>query len=178
MGTIQPRKNLIGLVEAFELCKAQPELAGLKLVIAGARGWKSRSTLARIKQSPFAKDIVLTGEVEDELLAALYRRALIFVLPALYEGFGLTLLEAMSFGVPVIAADNSSLTEVVGQAGLLVDAGSAPDMADKIKTLAVSQSWRAELSEKGLARAREMTWDRAAKATLEVLERASLSSRA
>ena len=92
------------------------------------------------------------------------------MLPSLYEGFGLPVLEAMSFGLPVVCGDNSSLSEIAGGAGMLVDAESVPDIAQKLETLMASQALRAELSQKSLRRAQDFSWARAAEDTLRVLE--------
>lgn len=171
VGTVSPRKNLQRLVEAFETVKKEPDAAELKLVVCGAKGWKYEEILERIKKSPVAADIVLTGEVDDATLAGLYRNALVFAQVSLSEGFGLPVLEAMSFGLPVVCGNNSALCEIAGEAGLLVNAENVADIAEKLKTLILSQEQRADLSGKSLRRSQDFGWEKSAAMTLSVLER-------
>lgn len=122
VSTLEPRKNVARTVEAFRgWVKAQPETQAV-LVMVGSRGWKLDQLLAEIQRDPQLKGrIFLTGYVDDADLAALYSGARVFVYPSLYEGFGLPALEAMQCGTPVVTSQNSSLPEVVGEAGFLVD---------------------------------------------------------
>ncbi len=127
VGAIQPRKNLLVLIEAFEKIKSShPEM---KLVFAGAPAWSFEEILQRTKSSVFAADIVVTGKVPFAELSVLYRSASVFVFPSLYEGFGIPVLEAMACSVPAVLASNSSLPEVGGQAALYFDAGSTAQLA-------------------------------------------------
>ena len=164
LGTIQPRKNAIKLVQAFHLLKA----AGYKgkLVIAGKIGWLADDTLKVIKESPESKDIVLTGYVSDETRKALYTYADVYVLPSLYEGFGVPVLEAMACGAPVAVADNSSLPEVVGDAGLYFNATDPGGIAQAITQL---KQERNKWVKKSLQRAKHFSWDKCAQETLAVL---------
>lgn len=166
LGTIQPRKNAIKLVQAFHLLKT----AGYKgkLVIAGNIGWLADDTLTLIKESPDSKDIILTGYVSDETRKTLYTYADVYVLPSLYEGFGVPALEAMGCGAPVAVADNSSLPEVVDNAGILFNAIDPADIARAItKIKADREGW----IRKGLARAKHFSWDKCASDTLQVFTR-------
>lgn len=171
LGTLQPRKNVIKLVQAFRLLKE----AGYKgkLVLAGKIGWLAEETLAVIKSSPDAAEIVMTGYVDEETRAALYAHAEVFVLPSLYEGFGVPVLEAMASGCPVAAADNSSLPEVVGKAGLLFNASDPQDIADKVSQIRQN---RAAWVKKGLAQAKKFSWDKCAKETIVILTQAAKKS--
>lgn len=164
LGTIQPRKNAIKLVQAFHLLK-ESGYSG-KLVIAGNIGWLADETLAVIKSSPEVTDIVLTGYVSDDARKALYTYADVYVLPSLYEGFGVPALEAMACGAPVAAANNSSLPEVVGDAGVLFNAADPADIASAISTI---KSDRASWVKKSLARAQHFSWAKCAEDTLTVL---------
>ncbi len=164
LGTIQPRKNAIKLVQAFHLLK-ESGYPG-KLVIAGNIGWLADDTLALIKNSPEAKDIVLTGYVSDEVRKTLYTYADVYVLPSLYEGFGVPALEAMACGAPVAVADNSSPPEVVGESGLYFNANDPAGIARAISDL---RQERAQWSQKSLARAQHFSWSKCAKETLKVL---------
>ena len=164
LGTIQPRKNAIKLVQAFHLLK----LAGYtgKLVIAGGIGWLADDTLSVIKDSPEHQDIVLTGYVSDEARKTLYSHADVYVLPSLYEGFGVPAIEAMGCGAPVAAAGNSSLPEVLSGAGLLFN---ATDPADIARAITEIKSDRDNWVKKSLARAKHFSWEKCAKETLQVL---------
>ncbi len=164
LGTIQPRKNAIKLVQAFHLLKAQGYKG--KLVIAGGIGWMADQTLSVIKESPESKDIILTGYVSDDARKALYANADVYVLPSLYEGFGVPAIEAMSCGAPVAVSDNSSLPEVVGDAGLYFNASDPEGMAEAILLLKKDrESW----VKKSLARAKLFSWEKCAKETLKVI---------
>lgn len=168
VGSIQPRKNLIRLIEAFE------EVAGkendLKLVICGGKGWIYEKIYKKIAKSPFSSRIIITGDVADDILAGLYKNALFFVFPSLYEGFGLPVIEAMSFGLPVVCAKNSSIAEIAGDATLFFDEYSVADMSQKMLTLCRNRALRDELSVKSLQRASFFSWDKAAKETVEVFQ--------
>ncbi len=164
LGTIQPRKNAIKLVQAFRLLKEKGYKG--KLVLAGKIGWMSEESLQVINSSQDAKDIVMTGYVSDETRLALYRFADVYVLPSLYEGFGVPAIEAMGCGAPVAVANNSSLPEVVGSAGLLFDERDPASIAQAILEL---KKDRVGWSKKSLARAKQFSWDKCAEETLSVL---------
>lgn len=170
VGSIQPRKNIIRLVQAFEKIKEDPDNCNLKLVLCGGKGWLYEDTVKKIETSSAKSDIIRVENADDSLLAAFYRNAEFFVMPSLYEGFGLPVLEAMSFGLPVICANNSSLAEIAGDSALMVDGNSTKDLAEKIKILTLSQSLQAELSLKSLERVKNFSWEKAAKETLKALE--------
>ena len=166
LGTIQPRKNVIKLIQAFHLLKD----AGYpgKLVIAGRLGWLAEESLAIIKNSPHSHDIIMTGYIDDLTRKTLYTYCDAYVLPSLYEGFGLPAIEAMACGAPVAVANNSSLPEVVGGAGVLFNATDPADLAQAITTL---QKDRSAWVKKSLSRAKHFSWDKCALETLQVLER-------
>jgi glycosyltransferase involved in cell wall biosynthesis len=172
VGTIQPRKNLIRLIEAFEIIKSRRNevMPDLKLIIAGGKGWMANETYEKAKKSKFSKDIIFKGKVSDEDLAKLYQNALMFVLPSLYEGFGLPVLEAMSYGVPCIVSDNSSLTEIVDDHALLVNANSSDDIAQKISMFLNNDFLRKDFAQRSLENIKEFSWEKAGKETLEVFE--------
>ena len=164
LGTIQPRKNAIKLVQAFHLLKESGYQG--KLVIAGNIGWLADETLSVIKNSPEARDIVLTGYVSDEIRKTLYTYADVYVLPSLYEGFGVPAIEAMACGAPVAASNNSSLPEVVGSAGVLFNATDPADIAHAITEIHADRQKYVKLS---LARAKQFSWEKCARETLKVL---------
>ncbi len=164
LGTIQPRKNAKKLVQAFHLLK-EGGYKG-KLVIAGGIGWLADETLELIKSSPDSKDIVLTGYVSDELRKTLYTYSDVYVLPSLYEGFGVPAIEAMGCGAPVCVSNNSSLPEVVGDAGLLFNPSDPADIASSILEI---KKDREKWVKKSLTRAKHFSWEKCAEETLAVL---------
>lgn len=167
VGTLQPRKNVLRLLEAFALAKERSHLQET-LVLAGRRGWMPDAIERRLAEM---KDTVaMVGYVGDEDLPALYSGATAFVLPSLFEGFGMPAVEAMACGAPVIAADTSSLPEVVGEAGVLVDPLDVEAITRAIQQVCAEQELRESLRVRGLAQAKKFTWDAAAKKTLCVLE--------
>lgn len=164
VGQIQPRKNLICFIEA---CEQLPAKQGRQqLVIVGGEGWLQKPILARIRQSKRQRDILVLGRVPDDLLPALYWHASVFVLPSLYEGFGLPIVEAMASGCPVVTSNVSSMPEVAGGAAVLID----PFKVESIRQgIIEAEVRRSDLIAKGLVRAKQFTWDKTAAATANVL---------
>ncbi len=176
VGTLQPRKNLVRLIEAYErLCDAGA--ASFDLVLAGQAGWLSAPIVARARQSRWANQIYLPGYVPDADLAGLWAGACMFVFPSLYEGFGLPVLEAQAQGVPVMSATGSSLPEVAGDAALLVDPTDVEAIAQAMLRLSQDEALRQALIEKGYANVRRFSWEKAAQETLAVLEEAAQTRR-
>lgn len=170
VGSVQPRKNIVRLVQAFDMLKDTGKYPDLKLVICGGKGWMYSKIYHKINCSAHRDDIVVVGNAGNDLLASFYADASLFVMPSLYEGFGLPVLEAMSFEVPVVCADNSSLSEIADGAALLTDGYSAEDIFRKIKRVLDDRTLYKNLRRKGVARAKEFSWDKAARETLEILE--------
>src|SRR3989344_1034581 len=117
LGTLEPRKNIAGLIRAFNILRSKPEFGDLKLILAGTKGWKYSDVFNEMKDSPYSKDIIYLGYIEDSR-AYYYSLASVFVYPSFFEGFGLPVLEAMSCGTPVVTSANSSMPEVAGDAAL------------------------------------------------------------
>jgi glycosyltransferase involved in cell wall biosynthesis len=172
VGAIQPRKDLITLIKAFEALKHSnsKECSDLKLVLVGEVAWKSESTVKAAKNSKFKEDIIMTGKVNFKELAMFFRQAKIFVFPSLYEGFGIPLLEAMASKTPVITANNSSLGEVGGKAVLKFKSGNEKELAQQIKKLLSNKNLEQEMIEMGLKRIEKFSWEKCAKKTLRVLK--------
>ncbi len=170
LGTIEPRKNLETLVEAYALLRA----AGLPhaLVIAGARGWQFEGVFAKVEQLGLSGSVLFPGYVPYSEQPLWYNAADLFVYPSLYEGFGFPPLEAMACGAPVVASRTSSLPEVVGDAGLLCDPHSAEALADAVRRALTEPDLRQHLAAAGLARAGLFSWRQAAKRTAEVYAKA------
>lgn len=168
VGTIEPRKNIARLVQAF----ARLKTAGLphKLVIVGQAGWHCAPIFAEVERLNLTNDVLFTGYVPFEDLPGLYTAAESMAFPSLYEGFGLPVIEAMACGAPVVTSRSSSLMEVAGDAGLLVDPHSVEELADALHRLHTEPDLRVELSARGLSRAAEFTWIRSARATLDLYD--------
>jgi alpha-1,3-rhamnosyl/mannosyltransferase len=137
------------------------------LVLAGALGWRPRALLAEIAAEAPGR-VVMTGTVTATDLDALYRGAAAFAYPSLYEGFGLPVMDAMARGVPCVVSTASALPEVAGDAALLADPGSTGSIADALERIIGDPDLAASLAASGLERAAALSWDRTARATLDV----------
>lgn len=169
VGNIEPRKNLLAVVEAYNRLRRRTRSAPC-LAIAGGEGWKNRPIHHAAAASPFAGDIRFLGRVTDGELPALMNGALALVYPSLYEGFGLPPLEAMACGTPVITSNRSSLPEVVGDAALLVDPGDTAELADAMARIVDEEPLREDLRERGLKQAQGFSWHETARMTVQVYE--------
>jgi glycosyltransferase involved in cell wall biosynthesis len=163
LGSIQKRKNVVRLVRAF---RAMP--SGWKLVLAGGTGFGAEEALDAIRESPRRDDISTPGYISAAELETLYRRARIFAFPSLDEGFGIPVLEAMAWGVPVLTSNRSALPEAAGDAAQLVDPNDEDAMADALQRLAVDRELREQLQEQGRERALAHPWSRACDETWNV----------
>ncbi|HEY0515164.1 MAG TPA: glycosyltransferase family 1 protein [Thermoanaerobaculia bacterium] len=160
-GTLEPRKNVGALIDAWTALRAEgPQTP--PLVLAGPYGWGSER-LARRIAALAPEGLIAVGRVERARLVRIFQAASVFVYPSLYEGFGFPAAEAMACGVPVVTSDTSSLPEVVGDAGLLADPGDAGAIAGRIKALLDDPGRAAELGRRGVERAGRFRWDRAAR---------------
>jgi glycosyltransferase involved in cell wall biosynthesis len=174
VGAIQPRKNLSRLVAAYSrLRHAKPEVKLPKLVLAGKCAWLYDETLRAIKELDLSDAVIVTGYVPERDLPAMYSGALCFIYPSYFEGFGLPPLEAMQCGVPVIVGDRTSLPEVVGDAGILVNPFDVDALAAAIEKVISDSNLRTELSVQGLARAKLFNWQETARQTLAVYRKAA-----
>lgn len=168
VGTIEPRKNVDGLLRAFHHLRTKYGVTDTGLVIAGGRGWLYDQVLSLAQELDLANSAFFLGRVPDHDLHRLYVAARCHVHAAHYEGFGLPPLEAMACGTPTIVSNVSSLPEVVGDAALLVDPENWEEIAIAMHRLLSDPALHAELRQKGLQRARCFSWDLAARRTLEV----------
>lgn len=168
VGAIQPRKNLTTLIEAFEYLKK--DFADLKLVLAGEKAWLWEEVFKKAEDSAYKKDIIFTGTIDFETRNLLFEKASVFVFPSLYEGFGIPILEAMSAGVPVVAANNSSIPEAGGEAVSYFNALDKTDLVEKIKSLLSDEKLRADLIQKGKLHSEKFSWERCARETLDFLK--------
>lgn len=171
VGTIEPRKNVTRLIEAFaNLLTCQ--LADLKLVIGGAKGWFYEDVFARAEELGLEGQVMFPGYIPASELPLWYNAAELFVYPSLYEGFGLPPLEAMACGTPVVTANTSSLPEVVGEAGLTVAPLDVEGLAEAMRRVLNDATLRREMRERGLQRAQSFSWTKTARETVQVYRRA------
>ena len=168
MGTIEPRKNVGVLLDAYERLLTRPAAGLPELVLAGKATPAARAWLDRLERPPLRGAVRHLGYVESDRRRALYAGARLLVLPSLDEGFGLPVLEAMATGVPVVAANRGALPEVVGTAGLLIDPDNPAGLAAAIEKLLTDAPFASECASRGLARAREFQWGRTAERMCDV----------
>jgi glycosyltransferase involved in cell wall biosynthesis len=178
LGSIQPRKNLTRLIEAYRSLRAKrPANQSPQLVIAGKRGWLDNEVFRAAQQDGLNESVKFIGYVPEEDLPTLYSGATCFVYPSYFEGFGLPVLEAMQCGAPVIAGNQTSLPEVAGDAALLFNPFDAKALAEAMVMVLDRPDFRAGLRVKGLARAAEFCWAETARLTLRAYERAATNQR-
>jgi len=171
VGTLEPRKNLPRLLKAYSLLSKQIK-NDYSLVIVGGKGWGNDNIFSIIKNLEINKNVRVLGYQTDQDLATLYHFAYLLAMPSLYEGFGLPILEAMSFGVPVVTSNISSLPEVVGDTGVLVEPTNLLSIKDGLEKLLTNKRLRDSLSKDAYARSKLFSWNHASKQTLEVFEKA------
>lgn len=173
LGQLYPHKNLERLIEAFNLLRQDPhlEIKGTKLVLAGPLNRFFPPLRELVKKLDLEEEVIFTGFVDDDDLPALISGAKAFVFPSLSEGFGIPGLEAMACGVPVVASDASSLPEILSESALYFNPFNVEEMAEKIKEVLLNKSFREKLIKKGFARAKEFSWSKTARETLEVYQK-------
>jgi glycosyltransferase involved in cell wall biosynthesis len=161
LNTLEPRKNMRHAITSFARLLREQNLPDLNYVLVGAKGWGYEPILKAIEEAgSIGERIICVGYVDEEDLAPLYSGALGFVYPSLYEGFGLPPLEAMQCGVPVITSNTSSLPEVVGNAGIMVDPYDEDELSQSMWEIYRNAPLRAQMQAKSIARAAEFSWDR------------------
>ncbi len=170
LGKLEPRKNIIGLIRAFNFLKQTKGFENLHLVIIGSRGWLYKSIYQEVYRSKFKDQIIFKNHIKDVERKFYYSLASVFVYPSFFEGFGFPPLEAMACGTPVIASLNSSLPEVVGEASILIDPYNAVDISNAIKIVLTDLKLKDLLKDKGLKVANNFSWNRCAEETLKVLK--------
>ncbi len=168
VGTIEPRKNLTTLLEAWSKIRISNFEFRNSLVIGGKTGWLYEGFFARLRELGLEDEVLLPGYIADEDLPAVYSAASVFVFPSLYEGFGLPPLEAMACGTPVVCSSASSLPEVCDEAALLVEPTDVPALIQAMSRVLSDAPLRATLRARGLAQAAQFTWERTARETLAV----------
>ena len=167
LGTIEPRKNLIAIIRAFNLLKTRRDFKESKLIIAGRRGWLYDKILREAANSPFNKEIIFWGPVDASQKRELYRQASVFVFPSFFEGFGFPPLEAQACGCPVVASDRTSLPEILGKSAILVNPWKIDQLADAI--IAAAGASGEKLRVAGRENIKRFSWEQAARQTIKVL---------
>ena len=178
VGTIEPRKNVTRLIEAFadlrsfDVTQDRFAMSDLRLVIGGAKCWFYQDVFARVEELGLEGQVMFPGYIPVSELPLWYNAAELFVYPSLYEGFGLPPLEAMACGTPVVTANTSSLPEVVDEAGLTVDPLDVEGLAQAMRRVLDDEALRQEMRERGLKRAEGFSWTKTAQETVQVYQRA------
>lgn len=169
IGTMEPRKNLERLLSAFAILR-RDITSGLKLVIAGRKGWLNDGVWRKLRDGGIERDVVFTGFLPDSFVVGLMKSASLYVMPSLYEGFGLPLVTAMRCGTPIVASNAGSIPEVIGDAGILFDPYDVDEMAKIMGEVLNSPGLRQKLVKKGSMRCREFNWEKCARETVAVYE--------
>jgi glycosyltransferase involved in cell wall biosynthesis len=177
VGTLEPRKNLPGLIDAFARLKRKHRIPH-QLVLVGALGWGHKQVRRQIVSCGVEEHVLLTGYVPFSDLPALYNLAEVFVYPSFHEGFGLPIIEAMACGLPVVGSTDSSLREVAGEAMATVDAHRVQSIVDTLMSLVDGPDDRRELSRRSLERSRKFSWSRAARQTTDLYQQVASGSQA
>ncbi|HAI74127.1 MAG TPA: glycosyltransferase family 1 protein [Candidatus Moranbacteria bacterium] len=186
LGTIEPRKNILGIIRAYNKLQSSAEtsvetglkpvstvacndeIAKYKLVIAGSSGWLGEEFFEEIERSKFKEKIILPGFIEDCDKPFMYNLSSLFIYPSFFEGFGFPPLEAMSCGVPIIASNNSSLPEICGNAAILIDPHKPEEICEAMKQILSDKALREKLVQKGMEKSKEFNWKKTAEKTLKM----------
>jgi glycosyltransferase involved in cell wall biosynthesis len=174
LGTLEPRKNLETLIRAYARL---PRREGVRLVLAGGRGWRASSLLALVETLGLSGEVIAPGYIPGSLLPMWYNAAEIFAYPSVYEGFGMPLAEALACGVPVMASGSSSLPEAAGPGGVLLPADDVDAWAGELADLLADPARRRELAELGRGYVQRFSWQETARQTAEAYRRALSEAR-
>ena len=168
LGTIEPRKNLERLIEAYSIFAKKINEKPPFLVLAGAKGWLYDSIFQKVKDLGLSENVIFTQYVPSEFINPLMCGSISFVFPSIYEGFGMPPLEAMACGVPVLSSDSASLPEVTADCAVICDAYSCESIADGLFRLYSDDELRKDLSKRGIERAKKFTWEKSAECLYNV----------
>jgi len=177
VGTLQPRKNIERLIEAFHklVRNSKLEIRNFQLIIVGRRGWLYDSIFEKVKKINIEDKVTFTGYVSDSDLPALISGAKAYVLPSLWEGFGIPVIEAQARGTPAVVSNTSSLPEVVGNSAVLVDPENVNSIANGIKKVLTNEELRGDLVKRGYANVKRFSWQKCAQQTLDTLGKVASS---
>ncbi|MCR4324903.1 MAG: glycosyltransferase family 4 protein [Candidatus Curtissbacteria bacterium] len=167
VGTLQPRKNIERLIEAF--AEVNSKIPDVELMIAGKKGWLFEPIFEKVKKLNLEKEIIFTDYVPDDDLPPLIAGAKVYILPSLWEGFGIPVIEAQACGVPVSVSETSSLPEVVDKSGFTFDPEKVPEITSSLLVLLTDDKLRSMLIEKGFKNVKRFSWEKCAKETLKIL---------
>lgn len=175
VGSFFKRKNIPLLINAFSLLKATGNYPLLNLVLAGPPPPENtesgyQQVITALSQTKFANDIVLTGFVSDDDLSTLYKNALLYVFPSIDEGFGIPVLEAFSYNLPTLVANNTCLPEVGADAVITFDPFDAQDISAKLKMVIDNETLQQQMADKGQERLRDFSWEKTAKELIAVFK--------
>lgn len=168
LGTIEPRKNLVGLISVYAELIKQKRFSSYQLVLAGAKGWKEGEVFKTIRRLKLEDKVRYLGYVAHQDKIGLLANATVFIFPSYYEGFGLPILEAMEMGTPVITSNTSSIPEVAEGAALLINPNQEKEIIKALVKLLGSASWRKKLSQSGIKKAKQFSWAKCARETLDI----------
>jgi len=177
LGTIEPRKNILGTINAFNYLQKKAheknweEIKKIKLVLAGHTGWLNEEIFEALDKSHFKKDIFYLGSIPDEDKVYLYNLASLFIYPSFFEGFGFPTLEAMACEIPVISSNNSSLAEIIGSAGILIDPSQSNEIYLAMKEILFHKELLEDLKIEGKKQAANFNWPKTARETLKVFKK-------
>ncbi len=176
LGTIEPRKNIAALIRAFDSfknfanAKKDEQLAKFKLVIAGQKGWLGEKIYREIEKAKYKNDILVINFIPEDDKSCVMNLATLFVYPSIFEGFGFPPLEAMKCGVPVIASNNSSLPEVVGSGGIMVNFDKPDEIEKAMREILENPQLYGKIKEAGIKKAGEFNWQITARKFLDVIK--------
>lgn len=170
LGTIEPRKNIIGLIKAFNIIKSNKIFRDLELTVAGAKGWLYGRIFKEAGASPYRSAIKFTGPVSQEEARTLYNQAALFVYPSFFEGFGFPPLEAQACGLPVVASNQTALPEILSHSALLVNPADIEALAAAMESVLTSPSRQATLRQKGFENVRRFNWPKTAQQCLKLFQ--------
>ena len=168
IGTLEPRKNIITLIEAFHDLIVNYKITEYKLVVVGKKGWHYEDIFKKVEELNLKSKIIFTGYVRGKDLSFLYCAAICFVYPSLHEGFGLPVLEAMACGCPVVASNVSSLPEVAGEAAFLFNPYSSKELSNALNGILTDYSLRSKMKQAGLEQVQKFSWTRTAQSIIKL----------
>ena len=171
VGTLEPRKNIVSIIQAFDILKKKRDYRNLSLIIGGNFGWLYEEVESAIQSSSFHSSIKLLGPIEKDFINYLYNGAEVFVYPSFFEGFGFPPLEAQACGVPVIASNRTSLPEILKDSAILVDPWRIDDLVLALEEILGDEKLKDSLKEKGLENIKRFSWDEGVRGIFRVWER-------